>query len=55
MVGSRNDDFGRGLFINDNGEETELAETTCKGCSSFKVEVIAICPAGKYLDISTSK
>lgn len=51
MVGSRNDDFGRGLFINDNGEETELAGTT----SSFKAEVIAVYPAGKYLDISTSK
>jgi hypothetical protein len=42
MVGIRNDDFGSGLFINDNCEENELVRTIRKGCSSFKAEIIAI-------------
>jgi hypothetical protein len=54
LVGSRNDEFVSGLFINDNGEETELVRTTRNGCSSFKRKVIAIYPAGKHLDISNS-
>jgi len=42
MVGIRNDDFGSGLFINDNGVDNELVRTTHKGCFSFKSEIIAI-------------
>lgn len=54
MVGS-NSAFESGLFIKDNGEETELIRSTRNGCSSFNIEVTAIYPAGKLLDISNSK
>jgi hypothetical protein len=42
MVGIRNDDFGSGLFINDNGEKNELVGTIRRGSSSFRAEIIAI-------------